>query len=111
MAAASSTPPPPPPKTVAVGCSGGCALPAALLSGAEHRRERVALSVGHRPDGLLLGHGEPGEELVAAGLTPAALAHQQVGHGHALRLPRTVDDHLGDVDLAERHPALELGAG
>src|SRR2546425_12319776 len=110
MAAASSTPPPPPPKTVAVGCSGGCALPAALLAGAEHRRERVALSVGHRPDGLLLGHGEPGGELVAAGLTPAALAHQQVGHGHSVRLPGAADDQLGDVDPPERHPARELAA-
>src|SRR5437762_9673361 len=108
MAAASSTPPPPPPKTVAVGCSGGCAPPPALLSGAEHRREHVALSVCHRPDGLPLGDGELGEEPVAAGLTPSALAHQQVGDRHALRLPGTVDDHLGDVDPAERHLALEL---
>ena len=48
---------------------------------------------------------------MAAGLTPAALADQQVGHRHAVRLPRAVDDHLGDVDLAGGHPALELGAG
>src|SRR5439155_23159809 len=80
-------------------------------SGAEHRRERAPLSVGHRPDGLLLGHGEPGEELVAAGLTPAALADQQVGHCHAVRLPLAVDDHLGDVALAGGPPALALGAG
>src|SRR5207248_3324514 len=83
----------------------------APVSGAEHRREHVALSVGHRSDGLLLGHGEPGEELAAAGLTPAALAHQQVRHRHAVRFPGAVDDHLGDVDLAGGHPALELGAG
>src|SRR5438132_14003522 len=83
----------------------------APVSGAEHRREHAPLSLGHRPERLLLGHGELGEELAAAGLTPAALAHQQVGHGHALRLPRAVDDHLRDVDLAGRHLALELGAG
>src|SRR5438552_7290060 len=83
----------------------------APVSGAQHRREHAPLSVGHRPERLLLGHGQLGEELVAAGLTPAALADQQVGHRHAVRLPRAVDDHLGDVDLAGGHPALELGAG
>ncbi len=63
------------------------------------------------PIGLLLGHRDLGEELAAAGLTPAALAHQQVGDGHALGLPRAVEDHLGDVELAGRDAALELGAG
>ena len=65
----------------------------------EHRRQRAALTVGHRADRLLLGHRDLGEELAAARLTPAALAHQQVGDGHALGLPRAVEDHLGDVDL------------
>src|SRR5437868_12191265 len=77
----------------------------------EHRRERMTLSVGHRPDGLLLGHGESGKQPVAAGLTPAVLADQEVSHRHAARLPRAVDDHLGHVDLAGGHPTLELGAG
>jgi hypothetical protein len=34
------------------------AVPGIVLSGPEHRRERVTLSVRHRPDGLHLGHGE-----------------------------------------------------
>ena len=63
------------------------------------------------PIGLLLGHRDLGEELAAAGLTPAALAHQQVGDRHALGLPRAVEDHLGDVDLAVGDAPLELGAG
>jgi hypothetical protein len=77
----------------------------------EHRREGAPLAVGHRPHGLRLGHGELGEELAAAALSPAALAHQQVDHGHAVGLPGTVEDHLRDADLARGDPALQLGAG
>lgn len=48
----------------------------ASINGGQHRRERAALSVGHRPNSLLIGHGELGEQLMAAGLTPPALAHE-----------------------------------
>jgi hypothetical protein len=54
---------------------------------------------------------ELGEELAAADLTPAALAHEQLGHRHAARLGGAVQDHLGDFDVAERNSALEPGAG
>jgi len=70
----------------------------------------ATLAVGHRPDGLLLGHRDLGEELAAAGLAPASLTHQQVGDGHALRLPRAGEDHLGGIDLIHRDTALELGS-
>src|SRR2546427_3502430 len=48
-----------------------CAAP---FSRGEHRREQVALSVCHRPNGLPLGHGELVQKLAAADLTPAVLA-------------------------------------
>ena len=69
----------------------------------EHRRERAALALGHRPDRLLLGHRYLGEELATAGLSPAALAHQQIGDSHAVGLPRAFEDHLGHV-RARRSP-------
>ena len=78
---------------------------------AQHRDKRVALTLGHRADRLLLGDRQLGEEFAAAGLTPAALAHQQVRDGHAVGLPGRVEQHLSDVDLPGRDPALELGAG
>ncbi len=81
------------------------------LGGAEHLGQRAALALGHRADRLLLGHRDLREELAAAGLSPAALAHQQVGDGHALGLPRAFEDHLGDVELAGGDAPLELGAG
>src|SRR4051794_34243376 len=56
----------------------------ALGSGGEHRREHAALTLGHRPDRLLLRHRDLREELAAAGLAPAVLAHQEVAHRHAL---------------------------
>jgi hypothetical protein len=59
----------------------------------------------------MIGHGELGENFVAAHLTPAALAHQQVSHRHALGLPRTVEDHIRGFDLADCHATLERGAG
>src|ERR1700719_3574630 len=92
--------------------SGGCAPRAARFSGGvELRRERAALALGHRPDRLALGDRYLGEELSAADLPPAALAHQEVADRHVLSLAGAVEDHLGDVDLAERDPPLELGTG
>jgi len=84
---------------------------AALGNHGEHRRERTALAVGHRPDRLLLGHRELGEEFTAACLTPTALAHQQVGDRHRLGLPRAVEDHRGDAEIPQRDSALERSAG
>ena len=38
------------------------------------------------------------------------MAGEQVGHGHAFRLPGTGQDHLNDTNLALRHASLEFGA-
>jgi hypothetical protein len=76
----------------------------------QHRDQGLALAFGHRSDRLLLGHRQLSQELAAAGLTPATLAHQQVRDGHAVGLPGAVEEHVGDVDLPGRDPSLELGA-
>ena len=61
--------------------------------------QRAALALGHRTDGLRLGHGDRGEEPAAAGAAPAVLAQQQIGYGHALGLPRTLEHDVGHCRL------------
>ena len=48
--------------------------------------------------------GIGGEEAAAARAAPAVLAHQQVGDGHALRLPGAVEHDVRDGQLALGRP-------
>jgi hypothetical protein len=41
-------------------------------------------------------------------LAPSALRGEQIGNGHALDLPRALEDELGDVRGTRGHPPLEL---
>ena len=66
--------------------------------------EALALAVGHRADGLRLGHRDRSEEAAAARATPAVLAHQQIRDRHALRLPWAVEHDVRDGQLACRPP-------
>src|SRR5919198_4875260 len=70
----------------------------------------MTLAVGHGPDRLVLRHRDALKELAAARVAPATLTGEEVGDRHALRLPRRVEDHIGDADLPNRHAALELRA-
>ena len=73
-------------------------------------RRRLWRSVSE-PTGLVLRKGYLGQEFAAAGLTPPALAHQQVRDRHAVGLRGAVEDHLRNVDLAVGDAPLELGPG
>ncbi|MGH2852943.1 MAG: hypothetical protein ACRDLF_01965 [Solirubrobacteraceae bacterium] len=75
------------------------------------RGERAALTIGHRSDRLGLRHLQLDEQFAAAALSPSALAHQQIGHRHAVRLPGAFEDDVDDVEFPCRDPPLELGAG
>jgi hypothetical protein len=77
----------------------------------EHRRERVALSIGHRSHRLGLRHRKLSQEFAAAILSPPVLTHEQVRDRHALCLPRAMEDHLRDIELSGGNLALELRAG
>jgi glyoxylase I family protein len=74
----------------------------------EAARQLVALALRHRPDRLGLEHRDRREEAAAAGPAPAVLAHEQIGDGHALRLPRALEHDLGDRQVTVRHLPLEL---
>jgi hypothetical protein len=82
---------------------------AASADPAQKARERLALAFGHRADRLLLGDRHLRQAFATAGLAPPALAHQQVGDGHAVGLPGAADEHIGDIDIPQRDRALELG--
>ncbi len=76
----------------------------------EHPHEGSPLTLGHRAEGLLLGHRYLRKEPAAARLPPSPLTHQQVGHGHGPGLRGAIEDHIRNVDLAVRDPSLQLGA-
>jgi hypothetical protein len=78
---------------------------------AAHRGERLSLTLGERGEGLGFGDLQLRQQLPAAALAPAALAHQQVGDRHALSLPGAFDDHVGGRKLAGGDSSLEVGAG
>src|SRR6185436_16333081 len=73
----------------------------------EHRREGGALTLGHRPDLLVLRQPDREQDAPAPGSSPAPLAHQQLAHRHALRFPRTAQDHLGRIALARSNLTLQ----
>ncbi len=75
------------------------------------RGERATLALGQRPHGLGLRELQLVEQFAAAACSPSALAHQQVSHRHAVRLPGALEDDLSSVELSCCHPPLELGAG
>src|SRR5919197_5621007 len=70
----------------------------------------MTLAIGHGTDGLVLRHRDALKELAAPRVPPSTLTGEQFGYRHALRLPRRVEDHVGDADLPDRHAALELRA-
>jgi hypothetical protein len=76
----------------------------------EHPHEGSPLTLGHRAEGLLLGHRYLRKEPAAACLPPPPLTHKQVGHGHGPGLRGAIEDHIRNVDLAVRDPSLQLGA-
>src|SRR5215217_4395248 len=78
---------------------------------AEHGGEGAALTLGERPDLLVLGHSERDQQPPAPGAPPTALAHEQVADRHARGLPRAVEDHLTRRDLLCGYLALQLGTG
>src|SRR5688500_16513380 len=86
-------------------------ISAAAPAGAQHRRQRGALTLRERPDLLVLGHPQRDEQASAAGAPPTALAHEQVTDRHARGFPRAVEDYLTRRDLLSGYLALQIGAG
>src|SRR5438045_4071584 len=75
----------------------------------QHRGERMALAIGHRPDRLVLRERDHRQELPATRAAPTPLAHQEITNGHALGLGRAGQNDLSGAHLPGSNTALELG--
>jgi hypothetical protein len=70
------------------------------LAGVERIGEGKPLALGQRSHRLVLGHANRHQQPPATGQSPSLLAHQQITHLHAVGLPWTAQDHVGDRQVA-----------
>jgi hypothetical protein len=83
----------------------------ALRDSHQQCSQSASLALSHRANRLNLGHWDLCEELAASRETPPSLTHEEIGDGHAVRLPGRREDYFSGTPIPPGHAALELGAG